>query len=91
MRRRRGKAAHKFLGQLPAPFTVSALKRATTSIAQLSASGDTRDTGSPKWTFCTVARPVAFPAVFWCVFIFSLLSLVRVFCSVFPFFFWLKG
>lgn len=25
MRRRRGKAAHKFLGQLPAPFTVSAL------------------------------------------------------------------
>ena len=48
MRRRCGKAAHKFLGQLPAPFTVSALKRATTSIAQLSASGDTRDTGSPK-------------------------------------------
>ena len=87
MRRHCGKAAHKFLGQLPAPFTVSALKRATTSIAQLSASGDTRDTGSPKWTFCTVARPAAFPALFRCVFIFSLIRWCVLFVPFFLSFF----
>lgn len=90
MRRRRGKAAHKFLGQLPAPFTVSALN-ALQRVARNPRRARNARYRESKMDVLYGCAPCRLSRCVLVRFYILFASLVRVFCSVFPFFFWLKG